>query len=94
MEGKVSSHYGFAIFVCTCNPAELCARTCILAIAKSAEQSQYARATPMASEARMVDTINNIIGGLSSSITIPVRKKELEQFRGKNGIYERRFSFN
>jgi hypothetical protein len=38
----------------------------------------------MASEARMVDTINNIIGGLSSSITIPVQcKKELEQFHGK-----------
>jgi hypothetical protein len=86
--------YGFAILVCICSPAELCARTCILAIAKSAEQSAYARATPMASEARIVDTINSIIEGLSSSIAIPVRKMELEQFHGKKEIHERRSSFN
>ena len=55
--------YGFADLVCICNGAAVCERTCIFAIANTPEQKPYARATPRATAARMVETINKIIGG-------------------------------
>lgn len=77
--------YGFADLVCIRSAAEFCARTCIFAMANSAEQNPYARATPMAREARVVETINKIIGGLSSSIAFPARIIGSNSFTEKRG---------
>lgn len=65
----VKQNHGWTIFVCIGSGTARLARVWIRNSVNRAEQSAYAMVTPSASEARMVEIINTIIGGSFGAAT-------------------------